>query len=81
MADADDRGISVEAGRAILTSPVFSSGVTSMVITATGDSSRVIGGDGGDIFNARNSVKVSIVGTNYGTLYDYGSGVTEAGNP
>ena len=81
--DADDRGLSVEAGRALLTSPVFSSGGTSVVFTAAGDTSRVIGGDiAGDIHAASGAVKIAIIGTNYGTLSDVGSGVTEgSSNP
>jgi hypothetical protein len=81
VADADDHGILIGGGRAMLTMPVFSSGATSMVFGTAGDSSRVIGGDGGDIHAQNGAVKISIVGTNYGVLTDIGSGITEAGNP
>jgi len=82
IADADDRGVSIEAGRASLISPVFSSGGTPLVLTAAGDSSRVVGGDvTGNIHLTSGAAGVSITGTIYGALEDIGSGATEAGNP
>ena len=79
---ADSYGASIAAGHFMLMNPVFSSGASSVVMTAAADSGRVMGGDFTKAVHiAAGAERNAIIGVMAPLISDYGTGTSKVGNP